>query len=288
MQANRIILVLLLLVFSSGILTAKGKPTKPYCFIQITDPQFGMFENNVGFEKETELYEKAVKEINRLKPDFVVITGDLVNNLKDAKQLSEFKRITSKVDRKIPVYFTPGNHDVGNVPDSASLTAFISNYGYDHFAFKHKNSLFIGFNSSIIKNNLPQVEKKQYDWLVRSLTNGKKAAHIILFGHYPFFLKSEDEPEEYANIGIENRRKYLALFAKNSVEAIFSGHFHDNAISRYGKIELVTTSAVGKPLGSAPSGFRIVKVYPNRIEHIFYGLTEIPETITYDQNSPVK
>ena len=160
MQANRIILVLLLLVFSSGILTAKGKPTKPYCFIQITDPQFGMFENNVGFEKETELYEKAVKEINRLKPDFVVITGDLVNNLKDAKQLSEFKRITSKVDRKIPVYFTPGNHDVGNVPDSASLTAFISNYGYDHFAFKHKNSLFIGFNSSIIKNNLPQVEKK--------------------------------------------------------------------------------------------------------------------------------
>jgi len=76
MKSNRIILALLLLVFSSGILTAQKKHAKPYFFIQITDPQFGMFESNKGFQKETELYEKAVKEINGLKPDFVVITGD--------------------------------------------------------------------------------------------------------------------------------------------------------------------------------------------------------------------
>jgi hypothetical protein len=91
MKSNRIILALLILVISSGILTAQKKQAKPYFFIQITDPQFGMFESNKGFQKETELYEKAVKEINRLKPDFVVITGDLVNNSKDPLQIKELK-----------------------------------------------------------------------------------------------------------------------------------------------------------------------------------------------------
>jgi hypothetical protein len=47
-------------------------------------------------------------------------------------------------------------------------------------------------------------------------------------------------------------------------------------------MEMVTTSAVGKPLAKAPSGIRIVKVYSDRIESVYYGLDEIPETITFD------
>lgn len=285
MKSSKIILFFLLLVFSFEILNARGKNPKPYFFIQITDPQFGMFENNKGFEKETKLYEKAVKEINRLKPDFVVITGDLVNNQKDTVQIREFKRITSKIDSKVPVYFTPGNHDIGNVPDSISIAAFVNNYGYDQFSFKHKNSLFIGINSGIIKNNLPTLEQKQYDWLLKTLAKGKKASHIMLFCHYPFFINSYDEPEGYSNIGVESRKKYLTLFATNKVGAIFSGHLHNNATSKYGNIQMVTTSTIGKPLGSAPSGLQIVKVYPDRIEHVYYGLNELPDSIKFNQKA---
>lgn len=288
MKSGKIILFFLLLVFSSGMIYARGKNPKPYFFIQITDPQFGMFENNKGFEKETELYEKAVMEINRLKPDFVVITGDLVNNPKDTSQIKAFKRITSKINSKVPVYFTPGNHDIGNIPDSTSIAAFIDNYGYDRFSFEHKNSLYLGINSSIIKNNLPQLEQKQYDWLVKTLAKGQKAYHIILFCHYPFFINSYDEPEGYSNIGIESRKKYLPLFATYKVGAIFSGHLHNNATSKYGNIEMVTTSTVGKPLGTAPSGLQIVKVYPDRIEHTYYGLNEIPDSITLGQKAYTK
>ena len=42
--------------------------------IQLSDTQFGMFDKNKSFEKETVLYEKAVGGIKKLKPDFVVIT----------------------------------------------------------------------------------------------------------------------------------------------------------------------------------------------------------------------
>jgi 3',5'-cyclic AMP phosphodiesterase CpdA len=285
MKSNKLSILLLLLCLFSGVLKAQDEhASSPYFFIQITDPQFGMFENNNGFEKETELYEKAVVNINRLKPDFVVITGDLVNNSKDMSQIAEFKRITAEIDPQIPVYLTPGNHDVKNVPDSASIYTYIKNFGYDWFSFEHKGSQFIGFNSNLIKAKVPNFEQMQYERLEKELHNIKNAHHVILFCHYPFFIREFKEPETYSNIGYSDRLKYLDLFSDNKVEAIFFGHLHNNAAARYKNIQLVTTSALGKPLGDAPSGLRIVKVYRNWIDHQYYGLDNLPDSVVFDEN----
>ena len=67
----------------------------------------------------------------------------------------------------------------------------------------------------------------------------------------------------------------------NKVDAVFSGHYHNNSLTTYGKIQLVTTSALGKPLGSAPSGMRIVKVYVDRINHEYFGLEELPDSVNF-------
>jgi hypothetical protein len=78
---NVAIISLTMSLMIAGTAWAQNKnPNAPWFFVQLTDPQFGMFDNNASFEKETVLYEKAVAEINILKPDFVVITGDLVHD----------------------------------------------------------------------------------------------------------------------------------------------------------------------------------------------------------------
>ena len=87
---------------------------EPFFFIQLSDPQFGMFTNNKDFVQETANFEFAVASINRLKPAFVVITGDLVNKPGDRAQIAEFHRIAAKVDPKIRVYNVVGNHDISN------------------------------------------------------------------------------------------------------------------------------------------------------------------------------
>ncbi|MCX6334424.1 MAG: metallophosphoesterase [Bacteroidia bacterium] len=282
MVSKKLVYFLILLLLISGVASAQNKsPDEPWFFIQITDPQFGMFENNEGFEKETVLYEKAVEKINNLKPDFVVITGDFVHNSESPEQIAEFKRITALIDPKIPVYYTPGNHDLGQTPDEASLRNYQKNYGNDRFSFTHKGSFFIGFNSSFIKAKLAEPEQEQYNWLVKKLKKSQKAQHIILFCHYPVFIKTVDEPTTYSNIDPDYRKKYLDLFNNNNVEAVFSGHYHNNSLATYGNTQLVTTSAVGKPLGTAPSGMRIVKVYSNRIEHEYFGLEEIPDLVKF-------
>lgn len=271
----------LILILAGTVFAEKKNPNIPWFFIQLTDPQFGMFESNERFEKETILYEKAVAKLNSLDPDFVVITGDFVHDPNSVSQMNEFKRITAKINPKIPIYYTPGNHDLGQIPDEESLKKYKRNYGRDRFSFEHKGSSFIGFNTSFIKAKLEKPEQKQFNWLAKKLQQSQHKQHIILFTHYPFFNKTADEPEAYSNIGTEYRVKYLELFEKKGVEAVFSGHYHNNSLSTYGKVQLVTTSALGKPLGKAPSGFRIIKVYNDKLEHEYFGLDELPDSVVF-------
>lgn len=274
--------VILFFLVSVSAFAQNKNLKEPWFFIQITDPQFGMFDNNTNFEKETVLYEKAVAKINILNPDFVVITGDFVHDPNSASQIKEFKRITAKINPNILVYYTPGNHDIGQTPDKTSIKNYKKNYGSDIFFFQHKGSSFIGYNSGYIKAKLAEPEEQQYKWLAKKIKKSEKAQHIILFSHYPFFNKTVDEPTAYSNIDLESRKKYLDLFNTNKVEAVFSGHYHNNSLTNYGEIQLVTTSALGKPLGKAPSGMRIIKVFSDRIEHEYFGLDLIPDSVHFD------
>src|SRR3954454_25255729 len=86
---------------------------EPFSFIQMSDPQFGMFTKNQGFEHETANFEFAVAAANRMKPAFVVITGDLINDSGNAAQAAEYHRIAAKLDTRIKLFSVPGNHDVG-------------------------------------------------------------------------------------------------------------------------------------------------------------------------------
>lgn len=282
LNKKAIISLAIITIIAGTALAQKKIQDAPWFFIQLTDPQFGMFENNVGFEKETILYEKAAAKINTLHPDFVVITGDFVHDSNSASQMNEFKRITTKINPEIPVYYTPGNHDIGQTPDDKSIRRYKENYGSDKFSFHHKGSSFIGFNSSLIKARLAKPEQKQFNWLTKKLKKSQDAQHIILFCHYPFFNEKADEPTSYSNIDPDYREKYLKLFKDNKVNTLFSGHLHNNRELNVGRMELITTSALGKPLGKAPSGLRIVKIYGDRIEHAYFGLEELPDSVKFE------
>jgi hypothetical protein len=106
-------------VFILALITQLVSPAhgaEPFFFIQLSDPQFGMFAEDKNFVQETANYELAVATVNRLRPAFVVVTGDLINKPGDKDQIAEYLRITGKIDKSIPVYNLAGNHDVGNVP----------------------------------------------------------------------------------------------------------------------------------------------------------------------------
>jgi len=235
-------------------------------FIQVSDPQFGFISENKGVAEETVLYEKAVEKINALKPDLVIITGDLVHDRTSKAQWDEFRRITSQLRSK-KVFVIPGNHDIGQEPSEMNINEFKDMFGYDRFSFTYKKCCFIGFNSNLIKAGTPGMEEQQYEWLKNEISKATGARQTFLFCHHPFFITNPDEPEGYFNIKPELREKYLALFSEYGVDAIFAGHLHKNAVAESGNIKMITTSSAGKQLGKDLPGFRIVKVSDETFTH---------------------
>ena len=256
---------------------------EPLFFIQLSDPQFGMYTTNRDFVQETANAEFAVATINRLKPAFVVITGDLVNKPGDAAQIGEFKRIFGKIDPGIHVYNVVGNHDIENVPTMETVSTYTNAFGPDFYMFHHQNMVGIVLNSIVIHSPQKTANRleMQERWLRAALEHAREegAPHVVVFQHHPWFLKTPDEPDQYFNIPRERRAHYLQLFHEFGVKHLFSGHYHRNAIARDDDIEAVTTGPVGMPQGGDKSGMRIVIVREKSIEHRYYHFGELPNRI---------
>lgn len=277
-KAFRMVLGGLLLVSSN-----RAGAAEPFFFIQLSDPQFGMFTGNKDFVQETANYEFAAATVNRLRPKFVIITGDLVNKPGDAAQIEEYKRITAMIDTNIPVYHVAGNHDVENVPTPSRLTEFTNHFGPDRFTFREGEFAGIVLNSSVIHSPQQTTNElaEQELWLREELKwiQNEQVKHIVVFQHHPWFLKAADEPDQYFNIPLERRTNYLALFRESGVKYLFSGHYHRNAVARDGAMEAVTTGPVGQPLGDDKSGLRVVIVRDNGLEHRYFHFGEVPNQI---------
>ena len=265
----------LLAVFVSHGIAADSAP---FFFLQLSDPQFGFIDNNKSISAETEAMNKAVTAINQLKPPFVVITGDFVNNSKSKEQIAAYKSMIAQIDSSVKVYMIPGNHDIGKV-SRASIDNYKKNYGETHFSFRYGDCAFIGIDSNIIKEEDKEREEVQFKWLEQELQKTKDARFKFVFTHCSVFLKRMDEPVNYSNFSLPMREKYVRLFQKYGVNAIFAGHLHNNAYGKVGNMEMITIGPVGKVLGTGYQGMNLVKVYPDRFISEFIALNQLPKEV---------
>jgi serine/threonine-protein phosphatase CPPED1 len=249
-------------------------------FIQMSDPQFGMYTKNAGFAQETANFEFAIATANRLRPAFVVITGDLINEGGNAAQAAEYHRIAAKLDPGIHLYQMPGNHDVGNDPTPESVAAYGQGFGPDYYTFREGDIAGFVLDSSLEKvpQNVPVEAAKMESWLRAELAKARSegARQFLVFQHIPFFIGDVNEPDSYDNIPRETRLRYLKLLHEYGVRQVFAGHYHTNAAARDGDLEMVTSGPVGMPLKGGKSGIRIVTVADGKVSHKYYDFGELP------------
>ena len=279
-----------------------------FFFIQMADPQFGLFAHVsglsapeiealhrrgipvrpapkiTGFADETRLYGKAIAEANRLRPDFVVMCGDMVNDSDDEEQLAELFRITGLLDEAIPMHWVAGNHDVGNELTPESLATYRRRFGEDNYFFDHGGSRFVVLNSNVAYDptHVPEEWERQVDFLRDALVEARQrdSDHVVVFTHHPLFLREPDEADSIFVVPQVRRRVLLDLLTSYGAAAVFSGHYHKNSYGSYRGLRMVTSAAVGYPLGDDPSGFRTVRVYGDRIEHEYHALDRVPRSVS--------
>ncbi len=274
---------LALLSLTPLLLSAQTAPGQPWFFVQLTDTQFGMHTGDKAFDQESANFEFAVATINRWKPAFVIITGDLVNKPGDPAQTAEYLRIEKKIAPAIKVYHLAGNHDVENAPTPAALAAYRKQFGPDWFSFRQGSFAGVVINTSVIHSPAAVTGElaRQREWLEQELAKLKRegASPIVLFQHHPWFIMKASEPDGYFNLPLARRGDYLNLLQQYGVRQAFAGHVHRNAIAFDAGIEMVTNGPIGMPLSPEGSGIRVGVVRGDKVEHTFYPLGRLPNQI---------
>ena len=255
---------------------------QPFYFVMLTDTQLGMYDANKDFVRETANYEFVVATVNRLKPGFAIVLGDLVNKEGDEAQIREFQRISKKIDPAIPVYYVAGNHDVGHEPTPESVAAYRKIFGPDYYSFRAGPIYGIVLDSTLIQ--VPAKDEagyqEQLSWLKAELekAKGSGAQHIIVFQHHPFFIINGQEPESFGrNISPERRRIFLALLHQYSVHYVFAGHIHASSVGKDGDLEMTVSGPVAIPFGEEGSGIRLAEVTTAGVRHRYYPFGKMPD-----------
>ncbi len=251
----------------------------PFQFIQMADCQLGFINENRSWDEDIVLLEKAVSHINQMKPKFVILCGDLVHAFPKApmreEQIADFKRVVNTIDETIPLICLCGNHDIGNHPDRASIEMYEEEFGSHYFSFWVGGVQGIVLNSTLIwdPSNAQDLYDEQFSWFEKQFSENSPV-HRLVFTHHPWFINDAHEEDWYFVIPKERRIPFLFLMKNADVSACFCGHYHRNALADYEGMPVITTSAVGKQLGDDVSGFRIVNVFHDRIEHEYFPLAQ--------------
>ena len=252
--------------------------TETFTFVQVCDPQLGW---RAGYENDVNSLKQAVSHINALKPDLVVICGDMVDNFND-NSVADFKEIISGLT--VPCYWVPGNHDVGESGSVSRLTRYRQALGDDYFSFEHKGCTFVNANTSLWKLYIQGESEKHDAWFKQTLAAARdKNSPVFVVQHYPLYIKDPNEGEDSWNLPPAKRSELLVLFEDSGVVAVLSGHRHLVIINEYKGIQLVTGENTSGHFDNSPLGFRLWHVdSPTSIRHEFRPL--VPEVPTVDFN----
>ena len=247
-------------------------------FIQMSDPQLGFYASRhpgiTGINYEIENLSKAILLTNKIKPDFVITTGDLMQDRLDSEQARIVKDLYSKLDCKY--YFATGNADLTNSPQFEDIERFRKRFGPDYYSFYHLKSQFIILNSTVLFDwsQVPGEDINQIQFLKDELESGRKnnSQHQMIFMHHPLFGSKPDEEDSEKVLPKIQRSIILDLLEKYNVTAVFTGHWHSNNIVKYKNTRLITSGPITFGLGEDPSGIRLIEIDNQQINHEYIPL----------------
>jgi len=249
-----------------------------FFMIQLADPQFGVLDfGGLNWRPEQLMLNRTVIEINRLKPRFIVMVGDMQNYYQTntngengdlapnvgEMQVASIRESLSLLDPSIPLQaIMPGNHELGDVPTLATLAAYKEQWGTPHGSFVEDGIRFIYINSQIYQNSVETgvaaVAKRQTKWLQAQLTAAAADTHVagvVLLAHIPPFIGDALESPGWGNWALDQRRQVLGMTQQSKAppRLCICGHFHGNVehveSAAFGApLEVVTTSSVGCPM----------------------------------------
>lgn len=222
---------------------------------------------------------RIVRRIRELRPDLVVITGDLVS--RDMRQFSETETFLRGLRQICPVYLCPGNHELNLPPESrAELECVIAGADCQMLSdettalFPERGGQTLFLAGAQLKENIYKDENFRFrnlaDYTTADLEQalGKRRGTTILLAHNPLFADS---------------------YAQWGTDLVLCGHLHggvvrlpfvggilsperrffpryDKGYYRIGETQMIVSGGIGKPRLWNPPEVGVVELTGDDLE----------------------
>jgi acid phosphatase type 7 len=213
-----------------------GGKDVPFSFIVVGDSRNGV-------EQHRRVVERMAQEV----PDFVLGTGDMVDEGYRLDQWQQFFDIQGPLLRDNAFFPALGNHDRqgrGRTADTYRAFFSVPENGGDserYYAFTYGATRVLVLDSNAYSFALTD----QTAWLERELIAVRQdpgMRHIFVVMHHPPFSIS------LHGGATDLRERWTPLFEKYQVTAVFSGHDHVYSRAEHNGIRYFVTGGAGAPL----------------------------------------
>jgi 3',5'-cyclic AMP phosphodiesterase CpdA len=219
---------------------------------QISDTHLGEKHS----PRAAEQLRQAVEMINARHPDAVILSGDIGESPEEREQAKTILKVLTA-----PLYYVPGNHDIG---DTNSLARYRQQFGPDYYRFQVKYVEVLVLDSQLLGNYqkydsptllpmLPGIKpeaEKMLDWL-GAQPKPAKGDVLIAVQHIPLYLDAGfPAVRPYWTINPPYDRREAWLLRRLGVKHLLAGHWHTARVFKHGDL----TIHIAPPTSWLPHG----------------------------------
>lgn len=210
---------------ATGVILPETGSAKPWSDKPVlNDPerfQFAIVTDRTGGHRPG-VWMHAARNLNMLRPEFVVSVGDLIEGYSTdvnvvEEQWKEFLGFVDQLDMKF--FFVAGNHDVTN-PTMHQI--WRQHFGREWYSFDYKGVHFVCLCS---EDPAAHIGDDQLAWVKEDLSKNADARWTFVFMHKPLWTYAEREIAA-GNPDPTNWKEVEKLLADRP-HNVFAGHTHN-------------------------------------------------------------
>jgi predicted MPP superfamily phosphohydrolase len=200
--------------------------------------------------------------VEEVKPAFVLITGDLIEDalrVSEEEARSRYELYRREIDAfPVPVYSTLGNHEIFGIERHLSLVSkehplygkgmYRRYIGPDYYAFTYGRLHFVALDDVDYEDlwYYGHVDSPQLDWLKKELSFRPAGSPVVTFMHMPLFSAAPTlsgyQEEAFINVGGERLYRHTVSNPTEVLDRLkdfrhplsLAGHIHTREQLRFG------------------------------------------------------
>ena len=212
---------------------------------------------HVGSQFQEDVFETVISEVNGLKPDVILISGDLTNEGL-IKEYEKCKKLISRFNCK-KIIAISGNHDYRN----SGYLAFKKYFPFETVNELDKDVVLVTAGTARPDRNEGEVGYRQNLWIERTMKKYKDKVKILAMHHHLVGIPDTGSDR----LTVIDAGDVLRTILDTKVDLVLCGHKHRPWIWNFKDLEIVNagTAASDRTRGLFENTYNIILIENKKI-----------------------